>query len=106
MDSEEARWLAFLDHPNGEKAVPEPWKANVAEQSPEVEYLLKMIIIRALRPDRVMAATRQLVDLTLGDQLMSSGAYDLGQVVESDSKARNPLLLVSAPGYDASIMVD
>jgi len=30
----------------------------------------------------------------------------LDQIVENESNARSPLLLVSAPGYDASFMVD
>jgi len=58
MQSEESRWESFLEHPHAEKQVPEPWKQNGLEISPESELLMKMTIIRALRPDRLLPASK------------------------------------------------
>lgn len=66
---------------------------------------MKMLIVNVLRPDRLVPAAKEMMQLTFSDETMGS-QLDLGQIVEFDSKARNPLLLVSAPGYDASVMVD
>lgn len=73
MESDESRWLAFLDHPTAENAVPEPWRQSNPDLSKEVGQLLKMIIVRALRPDRVVAATKTLIEMVLGEELMQSG---------------------------------
>jgi hypothetical protein len=49
--------LTFLDHPNAETAVPEPWKMNDPEMSKEAAHLMKMAIVKVLRPDRFISAT-------------------------------------------------
>ena len=67
---------------------------------------MKMIIIRALRPDRVPEAAAALIRLVLAEEATRQGPLALDHIVESESNARSPLLLVSAPGYDASFMVD
>jgi hypothetical protein len=36
----------------------------------------------------------------------SESQIDLNQIVEHESNAKSPLLLVSSPGFDASFMVD
>lgn len=73
--------------------------------SPETQHVMRMIVIKILRPDRLVAAAKQLVDMVL-NSAASEGHVDLEHVVEHESTARSPLLLVSAPGYDASVMVD
>jgi dynein heavy chain 1 len=67
---------------------------------------MKMIMVRALRPDRVVGAAKHLIDMVLSEEATNQGPVDLDRIVEHDSNARSPLLLVSAPGYDASTMVD
>lgn len=73
MESDESRWLAFLDHATAETAVPDPWRQSHPDLSPEVEQLLRLIMVRALRPDRVVAATKTLIALVLGEELLQSG---------------------------------
>jgi len=106
MESDEARWLAFLDHPAAETCVPEPWLQNNLELSKEANQVMRMLIVRALRPDRVVEATKQLIAMGLGEEATDHGQVELDQIVDTESNARSPLLLVSAPGYDASFMVD
>ena len=47
---------------------------------------------------------RLFVNRILGD--LSSGDLDLMRIVDKESNAKSPLLLVSAPGFDASYKVD
>ena len=44
--------------------------------------------------------------MTLSAEKTSGSQMDLGSIVENEVSAKNPLLLVSAPGYDASYIVD
>lgn len=67
---------------------------------------MKMILINALRPDRFVAAAKELVGMTFSEEATHQGELDLENIVDHESNARSPLLLVSAPGYDASFMVD
>lgn len=66
----------------------------------------KMTVLKILRPDRFIAMVRLFVAKVLGDQINSSGELDLQKIVEKETNAKSPLLLVSAPGFDASYKVD
>lgn len=59
-----------------------------------------------MRPDRFMAASKQFVANVLGDSFLSDTEMDLNKIVEKETTAKSPLLLVSAPGFDASYRVD
>jgi len=66
----------------------------------------RLILLKIMRPDRFMAAARQFVARVLGEQIMNVGELDLMRIVEMESNAKSPLLLVSAPGFDASYKVE
>lgn len=66
---------------------------------------LRLNILKILRPDRLMDASRQLITTVINEDRMTN-QLDLGHVVENEVRPRNPLLLVSAPGYDSSSQVD
>jgi dynein heavy chain 1 len=65
-----------------------------------------MILIKILRPDRLIAAARIFVSKILGEKILNVGDLDLNKIVEKESNAKSPLLLVSAPGFDASYKVE
>lgn len=65
-----------------------------------------MILLKILRPDRFITAARIVVSKILGEQILNVGEVDLNKIVEKESNAKSPLLLVSAPGFDASYKVD
>lgn len=65
-----------------------------------------MIITKILRPDRLVHSTKHLIEIVLGEDAANPASVDVGHIVEHESQAKSPLLLVSAPGYDASQMVD
>jgi len=106
MQDEEARWLTFMEHPTAETVTPEPWLQNDPDLSPDLNQLMKAIVVRILRPDRLIFAARLLIGMVLGDAAVNQSQLDLDATVETGTTARSPLLLVSAPGYDASVMVD
>lgn len=54
MKDEPDSWLAVLDHPNAEAILPTPWRENCLEISKEAAQLMKMMVIRILRPDRLV----------------------------------------------------
>lgn len=105
MQSEEARWIVFLDHPTAETVLPTPWKQQNPELSKEALHVLSMTVIRVLRPDRLLHAAGDLVRMVISEDSGSS-QLDLGHITENEVGAKSPLLLVSSPGHDASYMVD
>ncbi len=68
----------------------------------------ELLLIQALRPDRLLAASHKFVAAVFGDSFMPEAekVLDLGAVVEKEVASSTPILLCSAPGYDASGRVD
>jgi len=73
MENDEARWLTFLDHPNAENAVPEYWLQNNPDLSKDVNQVMKMIIMNAIRPDRFVNAAKQLIESVLSEESTNVG---------------------------------
>ena len=71
-----------------------------------IKEMKRLILLRILRPDRFITAAKLFVSRILGDHLLNVGELDLIKIVEKESNAKSPLLLVSAPGFDASYKVD
>lgn len=65
-----------------------------------------MTIVKILRPDRFVNSAMNLIKLILSEETVNQVQIDLDQIVENEISAKSPLLLVSAPGYDASYLVD
>lgn len=100
-----SQWAAVMDSATAENLVPEVGSTDRGRQDSEiVREMKKMAVLKILRPDRFIAMVRLFVTRTLGD--LSSGDLDLMRIVEKESNAKSPLLLVSAPGFDASYKVD
>ena len=108
MESNEARWLQVLDHEQPASILPEPWMAG--EDSSVVNeaarLLKKLLVIRILRPDRTCALAESLAVKVLGGEVSEHPSVDLAEFISDRFRASNPLLMVSAPGYDASYKVD
>jgi dynein heavy chain 1, cytosolic len=65
-----------------------------------------MLIIKCLRPDRLLQATAAFVGVVFETDLAVQSSYDLGAMVADEVPAATPLALVSVPGYDASYRVE
>ena len=68
--------------------------------------LKKVILIKILRPDRLLAAINQLLAASLGDDITQISQVDLIEFSGAKIRPKNPIMLVSAPGYDASLKVE
>ncbi len=61
--------------------------------------LQKMVVIRSLRPDRVLFCAQNFVVNNLGQKYIEPPILDVGDVL-SDSSPRTPLVFVLSPGVD------
>ncbi len=115
-------WAAFLGASRPETAVPEfelstskdgkddgattTTTSSSRSLDPERRAFLQLLLVRALRRDRLVAAVEVYVTTVLGDGFPWRGLYDLAEVVAEQGTATAPLLLCSEPGHDASQRVD
>ncbi|MEE6466367.1 hypothetical protein FKM82_006924 [Ascaphus truei] len=85
------------------------WKKLVESESPENERfpqewknktsLQKLIVLRALRPDRMTYAIRNFVEEKLGSKYVEDARPDLAKSYEETSQA-TPLFFILSPGVD------
>ncbi|KAJ7102434.1 dynein heavy chain protein 1 [Mycena belliarum] len=97
----ESEWVPFLESNTPEKLAPAPWEPS----TPAVEALRSALIVKCLRPDRLLQATAQFVRVVF-EVDMSSESSDLGAMVADEVPAATPLALISVSGYDASYRVE
>lgn len=64
------------------------------------------MIIKCLRPDRLLQATALFVRTVFETDVTSISGYELAKVVSNEVSAATPLSLVSVTGYDASYRVE
>ncbi|XP_072136530.1 dynein axonemal heavy chain 12 isoform X2 [Mobula birostris] len=72
--------------------LPSPWDQNINE-------LQKMIILRMLRPDKIIPAVINFVTEKLGKRFVEPPPFDLAKSF-GDSNATIPLLFILSPGAD------
>lgn len=65
-----------------------------------------MLIIKCLRPDRLLQALSSFVRLVFERDLLDEVVYSLSDMVTSEVAATAPVCMCSVPGYDASYRVD
>ena len=107
LNTKKEEWVAMIEHPNAETLVPEIPNPEYGKQDgPVVKEMKKIIIVKIMRPDRFIAAVKNFVSRVLGEKTLNVGDLDLMKIVDKETQAKSPLLLVSAPGFDASYKVD
>jgi dynein heavy chain 1 len=97
-----SEWQSFLISPAPETIVPQPWEPS----TPAIEALRQVIIIKCLRPDRLVQATSIFVRAVFNADISLESSYDLETLVNNEVPAITPVALVSVPGYDASYKVE
>jgi dynein heavy chain 1 len=115
----EDAWVPFLSSSTPESMVPTPWDPSTRKyycrpplnlsnrsSSAAVEAIRSLLVIKCLRPDRLLQATAIFVRTVFGVDLSGEASFDLGTMVADEVKAQTPLALVSVPGYDASYRVE
>ncbi|KAJ3336987.1 hypothetical protein HDU93_001788 [Gonapodya sp. JEL0774] len=102
----EQSWKDFMAHSAPEESVPECWElAKGTANGPIPTAFRKLLIIRALRPDRIRPATVKFIETTFNTNILESQDLNLKALVE-ESKPIAPLVFASAPGFDASDRVE
>lgn len=98
----------MMDHPQAENAVPEPWRTgdDLSVTNESARFLKRLIILKIMRPDRIVLAAEQFCSKVLGSEVTEPSQVDLAEFTGEGCNPKSPLLLVSAPGYDASYKVD
>ena len=61
----------------------------------------RLLVLRCLRPEKIMAAVSRLVEHTLGADFIAPPPFDLGSAF-LDSSATSPLIFILSPGVDPS----
>lgn len=70
--------------------------------------IYRILVTQAFRQDRLLAAAQQFVAAVFGAGFMQAAEQqlDLANIVNDEIKASTPILMCSAPGFDASGRVD
>lgn len=110
MDGSSDQWISFMNSNEPENCVPLSW-LSVNEASSVFQRrisLLKLMIIQALRPEKILPAIENFVHVVFGDTLQwrEQIKIDLKGLIERDSKSSIPIMLCADPGQDSSSKVD
>jgi len=70
--------------------------------------IYRMLVTQTFRQDRLLAAAQQFVAAVFGASFMQAAIQqlNLADIVDNEIKASTPILMCSAPGFDASGRVD
>jgi len=89
-----ADWQKLYDSkvPHDYEELPEEWKEKLSG-------FQKLMLLRVVRPDKVVHASRAFVEDNLGQRFTQPPMFDLGTIYD-DSSALSPLIFVLSPGAD------
>lgn len=105
-DLDSTQWARFFSCNDPENQMPKSWIDK--STSPERASLLVLMVIRIVRPDRVMAAVENYVMSVLGDDFLwhEYAKFNLKEMVESESSSSSPIMLCSESGQDFASRID
>jgi dynein heavy chain 1, cytosolic len=100
------QWTKVFSCDDPENQIPRSWIANSTSQ--ERASLLVLMVIRILRPDRVMAAVENYVSSVLGDDFLwhEYAKFNLKEMVDCESNSSSPIMLCSESGQDFAGRID
>lgn len=107
IKSDEKAFKTWVESGAPEENVLELWENSDASDIGKALYSL--LVMQAVRPDRLLATVHLFVVAVFDANFMDSSAssnVDLGGVVEHEIKSDTPVLLCSVPGYDPSQRVE
>eukprot|EP01138_Halocafeteria_seosinensis_P009362 gb/GECG01009567.1/.p1 GENE.gb/GECG01009567.1/~~gb/GECG01009567.1/.p1 ORF type:complete len:4452 (+),score=647.06 gb/GECG01009567.1/:1-13356(+) len=91
-------WQAWYDH-----EVPET--AKLPGKQKNCSMFERLLLLRAMRPDRLPSALKLFISKQLGDEYVNDEALDMGQVYSETSKT-TPVFFVLFPGVDPTPWVE
>ena len=99
--SEWRSWMTAME-PESESHMPDGWLSSGDKTAHSARAtLLKMIVLKVLRPDRLVAAVDVLVHDVFGSSFnwRQFAEFDLQEIVEYDSQNTIPIMLCSEAGH-------
>ncbi|XP_018322727.1 dynein heavy chain 3, axonemal isoform X2 [Agrilus planipennis] len=86
------QWKSFYDAPN-------PHETPYPQPMTEVSGLEKLVVLRCIRPDKIVPAVQAYIGETMGQAYLEPPQFNLGESY-SDSNCCSPLIFVLSPGSD------
>jgi dynein heavy chain len=90
-NSDQWRLLFDSSHPQ-EENLPEPYNSKL-------NSFQKIIVIKSIRPDKVIPAIQNYVSITMGEKFIVAPTFDLSKCYR-DSSVVTPLIFVLSSGSD------
>jgi dynein heavy chain 1 len=99
-------WSDFVSSRDSEALgkLPEGWMSADDAASPPRNSLLRLMVVKALRPDRTIAAAEMHLSAVFGEAFPWGEPLDLAEAL-STTTSRSPILLACDPGHDAGYKV-
>ncbi|CAB3408082.1 unnamed protein product [Caenorhabditis bovis] len=99
----EAQIVPWMNNDNPESNVPVLWSDSEGKLTPLCISMNELLVIHALRPDRLLASAHRVVSAAFDDNFMQQDkVVDILSIVDGEVSPSEPVLLCSATGYDAS----
>jgi dynein heavy chain 1 len=113
-------FFKWLEHSQAESLIPDFLVPNNSPQEQQnsseakfdlndtINFLKRVLLIKALRPDRFISIAVQYVNKIFGQDFLNQAEriIDLVNIVENEIKSTTPVLMCSVAGYDASGRVE
>jgi dynein heavy chain 1 len=96
-------WSQFVTS-GSTSALPSGWEVSEAQSFTTAFH--HMLLVKAIRPDRLNEFALRFAASILGQDCLQSSPINLQTLLESECSAQSPLLLLCKPGYDASGAMD
>lgn len=91
----EQTWASFMQSATPERDFP----PSLAQRTTAFQRLL---VVKALRPDRLESAMQHFVDEAFGGQKIQPAPFALRSLYETESSCTEPVLFIITPGSDPS----
>lgn len=98
MESDALQWKRWLSEAQAEIV-------DMPRQFKELELFHRMLLLRALRPDRLTSALSLFVAEQMGDRYVEHLPFSMNDTYEETSN-RIPIFFVLFPGYDPTVDVE
>lgn len=107
----EESWLSYLSDVKSELSVPLTFiqKDNsIGNEKDNMirEELIRSIVLSVTKPDRMMFSIKTFVTHLFGEEFIQIPEADVQTIIEKESNSKSPILLCSAPGFDASTKIE
>lgn len=100
IESDERTWEEFITCSNPEEKIPK----IKSDASTFGKQIINLILIKIFRPDKFNPIAYHLIKAVLGEECTEDYTIDFKNAILS-CKAKEPILLSSAPGFDPSFKV-